>query len=150
MAFEFKCERRVEFSETDMAGVVHFTQFLKYMEYAEHAFFNSLGLSVYQKLDGAYYGWPKLKVECGFEKPLRFEDRVSIHLLVEEKTSKCLTFKCTIFRITGAGQAERVGAGIIKTICVEFGPNGEKLGATQMPKPVDDAIQQAPASFQIA
>jgi acyl-CoA thioester hydrolase len=34
MAFEFKLTRRVEFAETDMAGIVHFSNFFRYMESA--------------------------------------------------------------------------------------------------------------------
>jgi acyl-CoA thioester hydrolase len=43
MAFEYKVRRRVEFSETDMAGIVHYSNFFRYMEAAEHEFFRSLG-----------------------------------------------------------------------------------------------------------
>jgi len=43
MAYEFKVVRRVEFSDTDMAGIVHYSNFFRYMETAEHAFFRSLG-----------------------------------------------------------------------------------------------------------
>ena len=32
MPYEFKAVRRVEFSETDMAGIVHFSNFFRYME----------------------------------------------------------------------------------------------------------------------
>ncbi|MBT4624880.1 MAG: acyl-CoA thioesterase, partial [Verrucomicrobia bacterium] len=32
MAYEFKFVRTVEFSETDMAGIVHFSNYCKYME----------------------------------------------------------------------------------------------------------------------
>ena len=39
-------ERTVEFSETDMAGIVHYSNFFRYMESAEHAFFRALGFSV--------------------------------------------------------------------------------------------------------
>ena len=46
MAYEFKAIRRVEFAETDMAGIVHYSNFFRYMETAEHGFFRSLGLSV--------------------------------------------------------------------------------------------------------
>ena len=39
MPCEFKVVRRVEFSETDMAGIVHYSNFFRYMEAAEHGFF---------------------------------------------------------------------------------------------------------------
>ena len=35
MAYEFKVTRRVEFSETDMVGIVHYSNFFRYMETAE-------------------------------------------------------------------------------------------------------------------
>ena len=38
MACEHRLQRRVEFSETDAAGIVHFSNFFRYMEGAEHAF----------------------------------------------------------------------------------------------------------------
>ena len=46
MPCEFKVVRRVEFSETDMAGIVHYSNFFRYMETAEHGFFRRLGYSV--------------------------------------------------------------------------------------------------------
>ena len=39
MANHFHFSKRVEFSETDMAGIVHFSNFFRYMEMAEHAYF---------------------------------------------------------------------------------------------------------------
>ena len=46
MAYEFKFVRTVEFSETDMAGIVHFSNYSKYMEAAEPRFFRSIGHSI--------------------------------------------------------------------------------------------------------
>ena len=46
MTAEYKKERRVEFSETDMAGIIHYSAYFQYMEEAEHEFLRSLGLSV--------------------------------------------------------------------------------------------------------
>ena len=48
MASDFTYFRRVEFSDTDTAGLIHFSAMLKYMEEAEHAFYRSLGLSGYE------------------------------------------------------------------------------------------------------
>ena len=47
MAYEYKMTRRIEFAETDMAGIVHFSNFFRMMEATEHAFFRSLGLSIH-------------------------------------------------------------------------------------------------------
>ena len=45
MAHEFKLTRRIEFFETDLAGIVHFSNFYRMMESTEHAFFRSLQLA---------------------------------------------------------------------------------------------------------
>ena len=47
MPYEFHSRQRVEFADTDMAGIVHFANFFRYMERAEHEFLRSLGLSVH-------------------------------------------------------------------------------------------------------
>lgn len=46
MPHDFKATRRVEFSDTDMAGIVHFSAFFRYFETVEHSFIRSLGFSV--------------------------------------------------------------------------------------------------------
>ena len=46
MSSAFLWERRVEFHETDAAGIAHFSSLLIFMEQAEHALLRSLGLSV--------------------------------------------------------------------------------------------------------
>ena len=45
MAYEYTTTKKIEFSETDMAGLVHFSNYFRYMEVAERDFFESLGLS---------------------------------------------------------------------------------------------------------
>ena len=47
MAYEYSIVRGVEFSDTDMAGIMHFSNFFRFMEAAEHGFFRSLGLSIH-------------------------------------------------------------------------------------------------------
>lgn len=48
MAEVFRYERRVEFRDTDAAGMMHFSTYFTRMEEAEHAFLRSLGTSVWQ------------------------------------------------------------------------------------------------------
>ena len=105
MAHEFTITRRVEFNETDAAGIVHFSNYFRYMEYAEHAFFRSLGRSIVDHdLD---VGWPRVHCHCDYKKPLKFEDEVEIQLLVSARTSKSLSYQ---FRFsTGGTEVARGG-----------------------------------------
>src|SRR5438552_16445493 len=99
MSYEFKVTRRVEFSETDMAGIVHYSNFFRYMETAEHAFFRSLGHSVVDDRLEPPVGWPRVHAHCDFKAPLRFEDEIEIHMLVTEKKSKSLSYVFSIRKL---------------------------------------------------
>src|SRR5690348_13177894 len=102
MAYEFKLVRRVEFSETDMAGIVHYSNFFRYMEAAEHAFFRSLGFSVITRQVEPAVGWPRVHASCDYKQPLRFEDEFEIHLLVTVKKSKSLSYQFRFRKLNGA------------------------------------------------
>jgi len=52
MSQTFKHRRIIEFRDTDMAGIVHFSNFFSYMEQAEHAFLRSVDLGVFCEIDG--------------------------------------------------------------------------------------------------
>jgi acyl-CoA thioester hydrolase len=92
MPYEFIFSRRVEFAETDMAGIVHFANFYRMMENAEHAFFRSLGFSVHDHFDGQTIGWPRVSATCDFLRPLRFEEMVDVHLFVAEVRIRSLRY----------------------------------------------------------
>src|SRR5579864_5824350 len=142
MAFEFKAVRRVEFSDTDAAGIVHYSNFFRYMETAEHGFFRALGHSVVMDKFDPPVGWPRVHAECEYRQPLRFEDEVEIHLLVSEKKSKSLSYVFKFRKLNGPAPVE-VARGSLTVVCVTRGPDG-KLSAATIPKPFADKIEVAP------
>jgi acyl-CoA thioester hydrolase len=142
MAYQFKIRRIVEFSDTDMAGIVHHAVFYRYMESAEHAFFRSLGLSVAPPKTPASVGWPRVHTEADFSAPLRFEDEVEIQLLVAEKKSKALTYAFRLRKLNTA-EPHEVARGKITVVCIKM--VGGKMKATNIPKEIADKIQVAPA-----
>jgi len=149
MAYEFKITRRIEFSETDMAGIVHFSNFCRYMEYAEHAFFRSLGISIVQKDLGV--GWPRVAIHCDFESPLRFEDELEIHLLVAQKKSKSIQYQF-VFHRAARGDAPRtkVGTGNMTVVCVKRDKETGHMSSTDIPPTVDQLIETAPAELLVS
>jgi acyl-CoA thioester hydrolase len=70
MSSEFRYQRRVQFAETDLAGIVHFSTMFRYMEEAEHALWRSCGLTIAER--GSSLGWPRLNAALEFRHPLRF------------------------------------------------------------------------------
>jgi acyl-CoA thioester hydrolase len=142
MPYQFKIRRIVEFSDTDMAGIVHHAEYFRYMEAAEHAFFRSLGLTVAPPKTPASVGWPRVHTEADFSAPLHFEDEVEIQLLVAEKKSKALTYAFRLRRLNGP-RPEEVARGRITVVCVRI-VNG-RMRATTIPKAIAAKIQLAPA-----
>ncbi len=145
MAFEFKAVRRVEFSETDAAGIVHYSNFFRFMETAEHGFFRSLGYSVIMDHFDPPVGWPRVHAECEYRHPLRFEDEVEIRLLVSEKKSKSLSYVFKFRKLNGAAPVE-VARGLLTVVCVHKDDQG-KMAATHIPKAFADKIDVAPAEL---
>ena len=145
MAYEYKAQRRVEFSDTDMAGIMHYANFFRFMETAEHGFYRSLGFSVVDSKLHPRVGWPRVHAECDYRKPLRFEDLVEIHLLVTEKRSKALSFQFRFGRLSG-GTAEEVARGALTIVCVSHAPDGS-MKAVPIPPEIADRIEVAPAGI---
>jgi acyl-CoA thioester hydrolase len=145
MPYEFKAVRRVEFSETDMAGIVHYSNFFRYMETAEHGFFRALGYSVVMDQTDPPVGWPRVHAECEYRQPLRFEDELEVHMLVSEKKSKSLTYIFKFRKLNGPAPVD-VARGSLTVVCVTKQADG-KMSAAHIPKAFADKIEVAPAEL---
>jgi acyl-CoA thioester hydrolase len=141
MPCEFKITRRVEFSETDMAGIVHFSNFFRMMEAAEHAFFRSMGFSIHQTDDAATIGWPRVSVSCDYRAPLKFEDEVEIHLLVSEVRSRSIRYQ---FFFRKPADGIEVAYGTIAAVCATVDKTTGKLVPVLIPERIREKITEAP------
>lgn len=86
--------RRVEFAETDAAGVVHFTKLLGYVEEAEHDWMRGLGVV---RLGGGV-GWPRVGLEVRYLAPARFEDLLVVELTNVQRQTRGLSYQFVIRR----------------------------------------------------
>ncbi len=135
MHSEFHTTRRIEFSDTDMAGIVHFSRFFVFMEAAEHAFLRSLETSVSAEWEGNKIGWPRLEATCTYLSPAVFEDVLDIYLKVIHKGTKSLTYRFDFFRGETA-----IASGKLSTVCCICNP-GEKIRSIPIPDFIADQIQ---------
>ena len=127
--------RQVQFPETDASGIVHFTNFFKYMEEAEHAMWRAAGLSIAKR--NAEIGWPRVAASFEFKKPLRFEDEFDVHLKVAEKTRKTIRYSAVLRK-----DGEEIAAGSLTIISVRRRP-GERARAMDMPPDIAARFQVA-------
>lgn len=141
MPYEFKHIRRVEFAETDMAGIVHFSNFFRMMEAAEHAFFRSLGFTIHEIEEEAVIGWPRVSASCDYRAPLRFEEEVEIHLVVAEVRSRSIRYQF-IFRKVADGT--EVARGNVAAVCATVDKHTGKLVPVIIPDRIRAKITAAP------
>jgi YbgC/YbaW family acyl-CoA thioester hydrolase len=113
----FRYLRRVQFAETDVAGVVHFSWLFRYMEEAEHALWRAAGLSVAPR--GAEIGWPRVAASFDFRAPLRFEDEFAVVVRGAQATRRTIRFDFLVER----GE-EIIGSGSLTAACVRRAPDG--------------------------
>lgn len=145
MPFEHRIQRRVEFSETDMAGIMHYSNYFKFMETAEHDFFRSLGFSIVTRQVDPPVGWPRVHAWCDFHLPLQFEDVVEVQLLVARKRSKSIDYLFRFARVEGAGRVETARGGLT-VVCVRRAADGS-MKAAHLPEPLAGRIECAPAEL---
>lgn len=141
MPSEFTTARRVEFADTDMAGIVHFTNFYRWMEQAEHEFFRSLGLEIiYPQEDGSIISWPRASASCSFKAPAYYKDVLDIELTVIRKGASSLTMKFEFSR-----DGTQIAVGELKTVCCRIRPD-EPMEPIEMPPPYCDFLEEAEES----
>ncbi|RIK65732.1 MAG: hypothetical protein DCC65_12050 [Planctomycetota bacterium] len=112
MPNEFKILRRVQFAETDTAGVMHFSNYFRWMEEVEHEWMRSLGMSVIQPHAVGTVSWPRVTVSCEYFAPVRFEDVVELRLEVMTIGDKSLTYEVTFWK-----DGQKTARGRAKAVC---------------------------------
>lgn len=107
-----------------MAGIVHFSVFFTYMEAAEHEFLKSVGLGVFNEVDGDNLSWPRVAASCNYRSAIRFEDEIEIRVLIEKLGKSSVTYKHEMYR----GDV-LVADGSMTTVCckVEHGQRPESV-----------------------
>jgi len=140
MPSEFSLQRTVEFAETDMAGIMHFANFFRWMESCETAFYRSLGLPLISFMPGQVVGWPRVNVSCTYRVPLRFNDAVEVKLFVKKIGTRSVTYVFQ-FRKEGALAAQ----GEVTAVCVGAGEKGS-LVSQPIPADIRAKLQEAAAA----
>ena len=143
MAYQYKLTRSVEFSDTDMAGIMHFSNFFRFMEVTEHAFYRSLGIEVHPEFIEGKVGWPRVHASCDYKQPLRFEQEVEIQLLVREIRSKSLAYTF-VFRTRQNDRQIEVARGNMTAVAIAMEPIQHTMKAVPIPHEIRAKLEVAP------
>ena len=126
-------KRHVQFSETDVAGIVHFSNFFRYFEDAEHALWREAGLSIHS--GESAIGWPRVAASCEYHRPLRFEQEFEVSVVIAELTKRAVRYQGTITR-----DGERIASGTWKIACVSKQPDGS-MRSTEIPASILERLE---------
>lgn len=133
----FRSQRRVEFRDTDAAGIVHFSAFFPMMEAAEHEMLRSLGISVMPTSgsDSPNVTWPRVAAECQYKSAAHFEDLLDITVDVIKLGTSSVSYG---FRFDC--EDREIATGQITVVCCEL---SREEGSPRLRKcPIPDDLRQ--------
>jgi len=147
----FRTQRRVEFRDTDAAGIMHFSAFFPMMEAAEHEMLRSVSIPVMPRLDQYEADdpsapepvtWPRVSASCDFKSAVRFEDVLKISVEVvrmgQSSIQYGIRFEC---------EGRLVAEGQLTAVCcrVPTGHPGEGLQKVPIPDSIRVRLSQGEA-----
>ena len=139
-----KVFRRVEFAQTDAAGIMHFSTYYFFMESAEAELFRILNADLLWKEAGLECGFPRVDSQCRFLRPVQFGDEIRIELRVAELTHTRIRYAFDFFSETG----ERCAEGSLMVAAAKRNPNG-KLTTCYLPETLYEALNAWRKSAEI-
>ncbi len=134
MPAEFQMTRRVQFAETDLAGVLYFANYYRYMEEVEHAFWRSVGCSVITKMDGREVSWPRVKTSMEYFAPARFEDELGLLLSITNVSDRSMSLEVDFRR-----GDEKIAVGKTKAVCCSMIDG--RFSSIAIPPPLRAALE---------
>ena len=137
---EHRYARRVQFSEVDSAQIVHFSQYFRYMEEAEHAMWRATGTSIHPP--EATAGYARIAASFEYHAPLRFEDEFEVVIRIERMTTRTMTYRALVMK-----GALRIATGVMTVVNVTGGPR-EPLRSIPLPDDVLTRFAVHPASSE--
>jgi YbgC/YbaW family acyl-CoA thioester hydrolase len=92
---------RIGFGDTDASTRIHYSSIFRHLETAEHEFLRCLG-HPYATLGGRGLEYPRVRVECDYVAPLRYDDTYAIEVTTARvgRTSFTLAFTVVAARQT--------------------------------------------------
>ncbi|MFM7150252.1 MAG: acyl-CoA thioesterase [Gemmataceae bacterium] len=130
----FTMKRRVEFADTDMAGIMHFANYFRFMEVAEHNFLRDRGLSVFLEWNGETLSFPRVRCTCDYFKPARFQDELTLEVKVDHLGRSSVRYVITVRR----GE-EILARGETTAVLVRLRPD-QTLESVPFPDPIRDKL----------
>ena len=92
---EYKYERKINYYETDRMGVVHHSNYIRFLEEARCNWLESIGLP-FATLEENGITIPVLVVNCEYKHHVTFNDVIIVEMVVKEYTGVRMTVQYRI------------------------------------------------------
>ncbi|MEM6472339.1 MAG: thioesterase family protein [Planctomycetota bacterium] len=136
----FQTRRRVEFANTDAAGIVHFAAFFLWMESAEHEALRDVGVEILPQGADAVT-WPRVSVQCDYHAAARFEDWLWIDVSVSKIGRSSVEYKLEFSRESEDGSRAKIATGRTTSVCCHLREGGG-LEKVPIPAPIRQRLEK--------
>ncbi len=104
---------RVEWCDTDLAGIVYYANFFRYCEMAESELFRRLGTSKTGMTDEFNVLLPRVRAHCDYHAPARYNDLLELRFWVGRIGKRSIRYEFEFRR-----EGRRIARGHLITACV--------------------------------
>lgn len=94
---DFKYIRKINYYETDKMGIVHHSNYIRFLEEARSRWLEEIGISM-EKLESQGYTIPTLEVDCKYKHPVTSGDTIIIEPYIEEYNGVKMTVKYNVIQ----------------------------------------------------
>jgi len=109
----FQIDRLTQFSESDAAGIIHFSKVACYVEEAEHAFYAQAGYPI-ELQNAKSLRWPRVNYTANYSKPIFPFQKIRILLKPACVGTSSINWSWAIKDIT---TNDSLCSGEIKSVC---------------------------------
>jgi len=96
----FKFDISVRWIDTDALGVVHYSNYFRYVETAEEELYRSLGFTFKEMNETYKIAVPRIEAFCRYKSPARFGDALTVILRLGGKSEKTVKYEFEIRKKT--------------------------------------------------
>ena len=128
IAMGFTQSFHVHWVDTDVAGVMHFSNFFRYFEACEEEFYKSIRLPLTEIREKHGILLPRVEAHCQYKAPCRFEDTIDVTMKIREVAEKTITYD---FLVTRKSDEKIAAEGYVKCIAIS-----KEWKAVPLPKEV--------------
>ena len=93
---------KARYYETDQMGIIHHSNYIRWMEEARIDILNQLGYP-YRRFEEMGYMSPVLHAECEYKKSVKFDDEVKIVVSLEDFGKVKFTLRYDIYNMSEGG-----------------------------------------------